>query len=404
MIRDARTHKPIAWVTVVVEGTRGGAISRQDGTYRVSRLPPGEYKAVFEMIGYEQRTIEGVRIEPGKETSLFVEMKYEKGMEEGRELRELRQRRQEARRVPGAEKRSVAETADSANVFAWELYEVLSRTEGNLIFSPFGVSVAMAMTSAGAAGETIEEMKSALHLPADEERLHSDWGDILNSLLRGAEAGSYRLSVANRLWGQEGHEFLDPFLAVTRDRYGAELETVDFAGRPEESRKVVNGWVAEKTVGRITNLVPPEGITPLTRLVLTNAVYFLGLREKPFEETLTTLEIPCESDQISMIVVLPRRREGLEELERGLDGVRLKAWMEELRGAQVIVHFPRFLIESEVSLQPALSGMGMRSAFVEGRADFSGMDGTRSRFLSNIYHKSFVEVTERGTEAAAATA
>jgi serpin B len=359
--------------------------------------------------------------------------------EEGWEVQELRRKRQEARRLPSAAQESVAELADSANVFAWELYETLSRTEGNLIISPFSISVAMAMTSAGAEGETRKEMKSTLHLLADEERLHAAWGNILNSLLQGAEAGSYRLNVANRLWGQEGYEFLEPFLAVTRDRYGAELETIDFVGRPEEARRVINAWVADETMGRITNLIPPGLITSLTRLVLTNAIYFLGLWEKPFKETRTTdefffrsetdsvpvrmmhtaesfryaeieeadlqlLEIPYESDQISMIVVLPRRREGLEDLERGLDGVRLKAWMEKLREGNVRVHLPRFRIESGMRLRQTLSDMGMSLAFASGRADFSRMDGTRDLFISEVVHKSFVEVTEEGTEAAAATA
>ena len=317
------------------------------------------------------------------------------------------------------------------NSFAFDLYARLRSQKGNLFLSPCSISTALAMTYAGARGRTEEEMAKVLRFTLDQERLHPAFFS-LNSKLT-PHAGE--LHVANRLWGQKGYPFLESFLKLTGSRYGAKLEEVDFMGAAEKARQAINSWVEAQTKDRIKELIKRGMLDKLTRLVLTNAIYFKGDWASQFKKDETrkadfslidgtkvkvdmmhqraeflhgrhpevqVLTLPYKGGEFSMVILLPVKKDGLSELERAFTGENLAKWLSDLRKGTVVVDLPRFKTTSEFMLADVLRNMGMHSAFGTG-ADFSGMTGTRELFISSIIHKAFVEVNEEGTEAAAAT-
>jgi len=183
----------------------------------------------------------------------------------------------------------MSEVVQVNNRFALELHSRLARQPGNLFYSPASLSMALAMTYAGARGETAAEMAKVLHFPADPDRLHGQFAALRKGLndAGGGAKGSHRFSLANRLWGQQGYHFLPDFLALTRESYGAELAQVDFVHEAEGARQAINTWVEEKTEGKIVDLIPRGVLDELTRLVLTNAIYFKGDWSKPFPKAAT---------------------------------------------------------------------------------------------------------------------
>ena len=329
--------------------------------------------------------------------------------------------------------------------FALELYAKLNddpsiKAEGgNLFFSPYSISTALAMTWAGAGGQTEKQMAEVLHFSLPQERLHQAFGTLEKQLNAGGKKRGYQLSVANALWGQKGYGFLKEFLDLTKKNYGAGLREVDFINpvQREKTRKTINKWVEKKTKKKIKELIQPGIFNELTRLVLTNAIYFKGdwaiefdkknTSDAPFmisadkkvivpmmhredrftyAETpdLQILELPYKNEDLSMIVLLPKKVDGLAALEKSLAVKNLNTWMGALRKRQVIVYLPRFKMTiGPLELKDILKSMGMKDAFSMA-ADFSGMDGTKMLFISNVLHKAFVAVDEKGTEAAAATA
>ena len=325
--------------------------------------------------------------------------------------------------------------AKGNNAFALDLYARLRQKKGNLFLSPYSISTALAMTYAGARGETEAQMAKVLHFTLPQGRLHPAMGTLVRELNAGGKK-QYRLIVANALWGQKGYGFLPAFLSVNEKYYGAGLEQVDFAHDPNGSRKTINTWVEKQTQGKIKDLLKPPHITPLTTLVLTNAIYFKGnwaapfdkkhTRNEPFtvkagkkvetpmmhktdefgymeERDFQILELPYVGNELSMLVLLPRRLDGLADLEKSLTTRNLLKWPGQLRKREIILAVPKFKMTSEFELGKTLKSMGMANAF-SGAADFSGMTGRRDLFISEVVHKAFVEVNEEGTEAAAATA
>jgi serpin B len=321
------------------------------------------------------------------------------------------------------------------NAFALDLYKQLRGEEGNLFFSPYSISTALAMTYAGARGDTAQEMAQTLHFPADSELLHASHAALLNQLQGDGQKRGFQLNVANALWGQKGEPFLSPFLTLVRDRYRAGLSELDFKANPEEARKTINTWVEKKTQDKIQNLLPQGSVTPLTRLVLTNAIYFKGdwanqflkpaTHEQPFTtgagaavkvpmmnqtnqfgyldaDTFQMLEMPYVGKELSMVMLLPKKTDGLAELEKTLTADKLTGWVGKLRPTRVQVGFPKFKMTKGISLADTLAKMGMPLAFSD-KADFSGMNGSRDLFITGVFHKAFVDVNEEGTEAAAAT-
>ncbi len=318
------------------------------------------------------------------------------------------------------------------NTFALNLYGELREQEGNLFFSPYSISTALAMTYGGARGSTAAQMEQVLHFEVTTERLHQAFSQLTG---QGAKGG-YQLSVANALWGQQGVGFLKKFLDLTEKHYGAGLRQVDFAAATEAARKTINAWVEKETQGKIKDLIQPGVLNALTRLVLTNAIYFKGTwaeqfdkkatRDAPFTlatrqqvkvpmmhktenfgyteaEDFQALELAYAGDDLSMVIFLPREADGLLALEKKLSLENLESWLGGLRRQTVQVSVPRFAITSEFGLQEVLKSLGMTDAF-SGAADFSGMTGRKDLFISAVIHKAFVDVNEEGTEAAAATA
>jgi serpin B len=320
--------------------------------------------------------------------------------------------------------------------FACELYAQLRAQEGNLFLSPYSISSALAMTCAGARGNTAAEMKKALRLTVEDERLHAGLGALTRRLNDGGKGGQYQLAVANALWGQKDYKFLDSFLALNEKHYGAGLSLLDFKGATEGARGTINAWVEKQTKERIKDLLRPGVLTADTRLVLTNAIYFKGdwaeqfakdaTRDEPFHpaagktvavpmmhrtagfgylegEGFQALSLPYKGDALSMVVFLPGKAGSLTDFERSLTAENLARWLPQLGRREVEVSLPKFKVTAEFSLARTLEAMGMKDAFAAGAADFSGMDGTKELFIGAVVHKAFVAVDEKGTEAAAAT-
>lgn len=320
------------------------------------------------------------------------------------------------------------------NAFALDLYAQLKNEEGNLFLSPYSISTALAMTFSGARGATEKQMAQVLHFTLGQRRLHSTFYGLETQLKDYVKEG-IELNIANALWLQTGYNFLKDFLELTEEHYDAGLNHVDFAKDSEAARKKINIWVEQKTNNRIQKLIKPDVINTLTRLVLTNAIYFKGEWKSQFEEELTqedpfyitpeitvsvpmmnqeerykyfksdelqVLEVPYKGDDLSMVILLPIKKDGLTELEDSVNTNRFREWMNALAWRQVTVFFPKFTMTCEFQLRSALADMGMPIAFT-GEADFSGMTGEKDLFISEVVHKAFVDVSEEGTEAAAAT-
>ena len=322
------------------------------------------------------------------------------------------------------------------NQFAVDLYAQLDREQAgkNLFFSPTSISVALAMTAAGARGLTQSEMAEVLHLDADLAQVHSHYHRLLEQWNAVGEKRAYQLRVANRLWGQKGCSIRPEFLALTRQQYGAEMLLVDFAQAEAASREI-NRWVEQQTNDKIKDLIPPSSLNAMTRLVLTNAVYFKGDWVQPFdkrntreedfavsaqekvkvplmhqqakmgyaeEETFQVLELPYAGQELSMVVLLPKNAGGLPELEKALTVDSLAALLSKLRVREVNAYLPKFKLETSFGLNPTLEAMGMKRAFTR-EADFSGISSTEALYISAVLHKAYVDVNEEGTEAAAAT-
>ena len=331
---------------------------------------------------------------------------------------------------------SSVETVVQGNIkFALALYQKLRTEAGNLFFSPYSISAALAITYAGARGNTEVQMAQALHFLLDQEQLHPAVALLEAKLSDIGRKGHVQLKVANALWPQKGYAFLEEFLALTKQSYGVLITAVDY-GDQETARRTINAWVEEKTESKIQELVPSGILDALTRLVLVNAIYFKGNWANQFDQSLTrdapfwvtpdesvqvpmmtqehafrygegdglqVLELPYTGDDLSMVVFLPQEIDGLARLEGSLTRENLDLWTLNLWETKVLVSLPRFEITFPFRLDDTLKSMGMVDAFGDD-SDFSGMDGTKSLYIGAVLHKAFVAVNEEGTEAAAATA
>jgi serpin B len=346
-------------------------------------------------------------------------------------------------------KEDAVTTVRDANAFALELYAQLARVNPekdqkaeNLFFSPFSIHSALAMTSAGARGSTLEQMGRTLHLTLPQERLHAAYGQWVQTL--GAPPPLFRrgevpfeLVVANALWAQGGYPFHEPFKETLARHYKAGFNEVDYVRDTEGARKAINAWVEKQTREKIKELVPPGLLSEMSRLVLTNAIYFKSRWAEEFNEKFTkplpfhllggrdkdvpmmyqqdrfnygqtdnaqVLELPYKGHVLSMIVLLPKKNDGLAELEKGLTAGSLAAWTGTMERRKVKVTLPKFKMTSELRLSDVLKSMGMADAFEMKKADFSGIATAEPLFISEVLHKAYVDVNEEGTEAAAATA
>ena len=351
---------------------------------------------------------------------------------------------------PNATAEELAELADGNRAFAFDLYRTLAEENGNLFYSPYSISLALAMTYAGARGETEGQMADTLYFTLPQDRLHSAFNTLDADLAsRGEEEEGeggerFTLNIANAVWGQHDYEFLEPFLDVLATHYGAGVRPVDFAGSPEESRVTINDWVAERTEDKIKDLIPEGAIQSVTRMLLSNAIYFNArwlytffdnfTKPRPFHllnggeveapmmrmaaaerlgyaegEGYRAVELPYRGRDIAMTILLPDAG-NFREFEESMGGDLISEILEDLELTYVDLTMPKFEFDSEFKLRGALAKMGMPNAFGSGTSDFSGMDG-RSCYdgdrpcllIDDVYHKAFVSVDEEGTEAAAAT-
>jgi serpin B len=327
--------------------------------------------------------------------------------------------------------------------FALDLYGKISRGEGNQFFSPFSISCALAMTYAGAQEQTAVEMARTLHFKLPPAELHTSFLRLIAELPgrnTGPSAPDKALAVelltANALWSQSGERILPEFQKRIETDYQGALYPVDFRASAQAARRTINTWVEEQTKGKIRDLLKPEHIDSQTLLVLTNAIYFKALWAIPFSKSNTApgdfhvsaaetvraelmnlsdrfryfeeaaaqvLELPYQGQSLAMDIFLPKAKNSLSQLEASLNPRKLEAWLSKLAPRRVQVSLPRFKLTAEADLKGTLSALGMPIAFELGKADFSGMTGTRDFAISAVVHKAFIEVEEKGTEAAAAT-
>jgi len=345
--------------------------------------------------------------------------------------------------------------ADSINTFGLQLHQRLAADGGNRLASPWSIQSALAMTYAGAAGKTREEMAATLHFADDEATVHAGFAAIAKSLTDLAQQSRERvenpdreggpntpleINVANRLFGQDGYPFEKPFLDLVKNTYAAPLEIMDFKTAPEPSRKRINDWVTSQTKDRIKDLIPPGLIKEDTRLVLTNAVYMKAAWAKEFREEADApfyvngteqikvpglvqkqhfghlkipggaiVAIPYAEHQLQFLLIIPDEKFGLAELEKNLTATVFRQ-AANLESREILLHFPQFKLEPDsVPLAEHLIAMGMPTAFDKPplSADFSRM-GPRTPesylCISEVVHKAFIAVDKYGTEAAAATA
>jgi len=323
------------------------------------------------------------------------------------------------------------------NAFACDLYARLKHGPGNLFFSPYSISTCLAMTYAGARGETEKQMRRVLHFDQSQGRLHSDLAALQQELSQAHKQKGIELNIANALWTQKGHPFLPAFLSFAKGKYEANISQADFKTAAEAARGKINRWVAQKTKDKIQDILPPGGLGELTRLVLANAIYFKGAWLTTFDKAETSpqpfhltssrqtevplmhhvgtveyvennsfqaVELPYGGNELSMLVLLPRKVNGCGRLEDELSPALLFRSLQQMKPREVELFLPRFKMESNFELNDTLGKMGMTDAFSMGAANFAGIDGAVDLFISDVFHKAWVEVNEEGTEAAAATA
>ena len=337
---------------------------------------------------------------------------------------------------------------EANNKFTIDLHKALRNdqnfTSKNLFYSPSSLSIALAMTYMGAKGDTAGQMAQALHWKAiPQEQLHSEEKQYLHALQETNEQGN-ELLVANRLFAQKGFSLVQEFVEGTQKYYKAEIAMVDYQKDAEGARKEVNGWVEEKTKQKIKNLIPEGVFNSRTRLTLVNAIYFQGFWQNQFETGRTfpqkffvskdekvdvqmmhvtekfkhikdggglacqVLELPYQGKDLSMLIFLPHDLNGLAKLEESLTHEKLQEafkFVSQSQPQKVEVSLPRFKLTQQFLLNEILAGMGVTDMFNEFKADFSGITPGPEKpvYVSHVIHKAFVEVDEKGTEAAAAT-
>ncbi len=335
----------------------------------------------------------------------------------------------------GSTPEGIQKVTNANNQFALEFYSELNKAEkGNLFFSPYSISAALAMTYEGAKGQTADEMKSVFHFP-ENNILRPNFAAIYNDINKVDKA--YELKTGNALWVQQDYPFLEDYLTTVEKYYGGKAANVDFVEETEKSRQTINSFIEEQTNNKIKDLIPEGVLNSMTRLVLTNAIYFKGTWEWEFDKSdtkerdfkitpdnkvkvdmmymepdkatfnyantgeLQILEMPYKDDEISMLILLPK--ENLESIE--LTTENLNKWKNQMREEKLnSIYLPKFEFDTKYSLNENLKTLGMPTAFDSGKADFSGMTGGKDLFISEVIHQAYVKVDEKGTEAAAATA
>jgi serpin B len=321
------------------------------------------------------------------------------------------------------------------NKFSFDLYKKLKdkNKEENLLYSPASISITLAMTYAGASGNTEKQMANVLNFTLPQHRIHLAYSKLIENLKSNKD---YELNIANALWLQKDYKYLQEFLNIMEKYYKGGFNEVDYKTNPEGARRKINDWVSRETKGKIKDILNPGDIKEYTRFVLTNAIYFKGKWQTEFDkkstkdedfylingqktkvkmmyqnnifnyyenDDLQLLEIPYKGNKISMVIILPKVGK-FKTVENMMDEKKLQEWMKSARKKEVVTYIPRFKFTQRFELSENLFEMGMEDAFDEDKVDFSGISGEKDLYIRNVIHKAFVEVNEEGTEAAAATA
>lgn len=331
---------------------------------------------------------------------------------------------------------SVGSLVDSLNDFSFNFYQKIAQSEeDNIFFSPYSIFVALSMAYEGARGNTATEMQKVLNVIQNDSATLGSFGRIYN-LLNQNQKG-YTINTANAFWAHQDYEFLKEYLVLLENFYMAEANELDFS-KNVKAANTINNWIEEQTHDKIKDMIQSDMLSDLTKLVLTNAIYFKGLWDSPFEpdstyetdfeltsgetvkvnmmgdskyfnfnysetDTLQILELNYDGNDLSMIIILPKEN-NISIAESAMDAENLTNWKTNLFEIEIDVEIPKFKFETKYSLTNLLKDMGIVDAFSPGVANFSGMDGTNNLFISNALHQAYVEVNEEGTEAAAATA
>ena len=342
---------------------------------------------------------------------------------------------------PDVSPADVATLVDGNTAFSFDLFQELKSEDGNMFCSPYSISLALAMTYAGARGETEQQMADTLHYDLSQHNLHPAFNYLDMELTkrgkgaRGKDDEGFRLNIVNAIWGQKDFTFLPEFLDTLAENYGAGLRLLDFINETEKSRITINDLVSDETEGRIQDLIPQGQLDAATRLVLTNAIYFNAAWQYRFEKSMTSdsvfhllngqdinvpmmrqtesfgyttgdgyqaVELQYDGGELSMVILLPDPGE-YDSFEDQLNVENTNEIINRLQYTQVALAMPKFEFESEFKMKDTLSRMGMPVAFSPS-ADFSGMTGGKELYIDQVIHKAFVSVDEAGTEAAAATA
>jgi len=345
---------------------------------------------------------------------------------------------------PDIDETGLKELAAGNSTLALDLYQTLREGGGgNMFFSPYSISLALAMTYGGARGETAQEMAETLHFTLPDDSIHAGFNALDLELASRNNEGDemmpgFKLNIANSAWAQYDRPFEQAYLDLLAENYDAGLYLTDYVNDPEGSRLAINEWVSDETEGKIEDLIPAGAINALTRLVLANAIYFNAGWQSTFDEDLTedaaftlvdgsqksvpmmstsdpesfgyavgegfqAVELPYNGGQLSMVIMLPEEG-AFEAFDTSLDAEKLAEVLNNIEIKQVELQMPKFSFESEFGLVGILRQLGMQAAFDPQVADFSGIDGTKDLSISDVIHKAFVSVDEKGTEAAAATA
>ncbi|XP_017384368.1 serpin B6-like [Cebus imitator] len=332
--------------------------------------------------------------------------------------------------------------SEANGTFALNLLKKLGENNlNNIFFSPMSISSALAMVFMGAKGNTAAQMSQALSfskIGSEDGDIHQGFQSLLAEINR--TDTQYLLRTANRLFGEKSYDFHTSFTDSCGKFYQANVKQLDFLNDTETSRTHINTWIAEKTEGKITEMLSPDSVDSLTKLILVNAIYFKGNWESQFEKHRTRkmsfkisknkekpvqmmskestfkttyvrkissqiLVLPYVGQELNMIIILPSENTDLKMVEKKISYERFVEWTkpDKLQAREMEVFFPRFKLEESYNMADVLRSMGMVDAFEQDRADFSGMSSKKDLYLSKVMHKSFVEVNEEGTEAAAAT-
>ncbi len=342
---------------------------------------------------------------------------------------------------PAVPQSDISTLVQGDNAFALDLFHSLSSENGNLAFSPYSLSVALAMPYAGARGQTETQMAQALHYTLPQDRLHPAFNRLDQDLAKEGQAASesaqpMQLKIANAVWAEQTFSFLQSYLDLIAQNYGAGIRLSDIVHNPDGVRQAINDWVSQQTNNKIKDLIPSGAMDAATRMVLVNAIYFkadwsnefdpANTKDAPFnllDGTQVTskqmadhfsgvpyasgdgwqaVELPYVGDTAAMDILVPDAGR-FQDFESSLDVQKLDAMIGSMQPVGLELAMPKFSFRSTFDMGSPLSSLGMSDAFNADRADFSGMTGKRDLYITKVVHQAYIAVDEKGTEAAAAT-